>query len=415
MKRTDGLLPESQKIFIDELASRLDGTDILLVKVLMVNVPIVDLEFGVEESEAAADEIEAGLHGLSHASFVRRMSPVLFAVIAEDASNPAHFIRQILGVISAVNVTGRYRFTLETSVGAVVTEHAAGLTAEEWVARLNLAVIKSTRTGSPEIADESVALSERLRQRLARLSPGSAVPEGMYWVFQPINYAATGEIYGYEALVRWDIPELGLVPTQLVIDVAEDLNLVQIIDFWALQAVEAAYPELVRLGGQVININVSAQTLGNDHEFFSAVDALLPRISDGHFTLVFELTETSIVKNQVDLRSGLISLRERGVRTAIDDFGTGETSLSLISRLPTDYVKLDGSLLEADRPDLSRGLLELGVKFAELIGAAVIVEKVETRDDLDLANEVGAEFVQGWYFGKPLDLRASAHEAPQSH
>jgi EAL domain-containing protein (putative c-di-GMP-specific phosphodiesterase class I) len=119
------------------------------------------------------------------------------------------------------------------------------------------------------------------------------------------------------------------------------------------------------------------------------------------------------VKNQIDLRAGLIRLRERGVGTAIDDFGTGQTSLSLISRLPTDYVKLDGSLLQADRPDLSRGLLEIGVQFARLIGAAVIVEMVETKDDLDLAVAVGAEFVQGWYFGKPLDLREPDGKEPQ--
>ena len=61
--------------------------------------------------------------------------------------------------------------------------------------------------------------------------------------------------------------------------------------------------------------------------------------------------------------------------------------------------------MQADRPDLSRGLLEIGVKFAELIGAAVIVEMVENKDDLDLAIAVGAQFVQGWYFGKPIDLR----------
>jgi EAL domain-containing protein (putative c-di-GMP-specific phosphodiesterase class I) len=404
---SDAFPSEAQKIFVNQLASRLDGEDILLVKLLLVNIPIVDVEYGADQSEAVAEQLEEGLGRLSHAAFVQRMSPLLFAIIAEDASNPTNFIHHVASVVAEINVAGRYRFTLETSIGAVVTDHLAGLSAEEWIARLNLAVMKSTRTGLPEVADEFVALSERVRQRMARLSPGSAVPEGMYWVFQPINYATTGELYGYEALVRWDIPELGLVSTQLVIDVAEDLNLVQIIDFWALSAVEAAYPELVRRGGQVINVNVSAQTLGNDHEFYAAVDRLLPRISEGHFTLVFELTETSIVKNQADLHAGLLSLRERGVRTAIDDFGTGQTSLSLISRLPTDYVKLDGSLLQADRPDLSRGLLELGVKFADLIGAAVIVEKVETKDDLDLALAVGAEFVQGWYFGKPIDLRDS--------
>jgi EAL domain-containing protein (putative c-di-GMP-specific phosphodiesterase class I) len=99
-------------------------------------------------------------------------------------------------------------------------------------------------------------------------------------------------------------------------------------------------------------------------------------------------------------------LRKRGVKIAIDDFGTGKTSLSIISSLPTDFVKLDGSLLEVERPDLSEGLLELGVKFAELVGAEVIVEKIETQEDLDLARKVGAKYAQGWLFGQPVDLSA---------
>jgi EAL domain-containing protein (putative c-di-GMP-specific phosphodiesterase class I) len=190
----------------------------------------------------------------------------------------------------------------------------------------------------------------------------------------------------------------------MFIQIAEDLNLVQIIDFWTLKAVEASYPELLLLGGQAISINISAQTLGNDHEFFSAVDQLLPKIKEAHFSLIFELTETSVIENQIDLSLGLIGLRKRGAKIAIDDFGTGKTSLSIISSLPTDFVKLDGSLLEVERPDLSVGLLELGMKFAELVGAEVIVEKVETHEDLELARKVGAKYAQGWLFGQPVDL-----------
>jgi EAL domain-containing protein (putative c-di-GMP-specific phosphodiesterase class I) len=115
-----------------------------------------------------------------------------------------------------------------------------------------------------------------------------------------------------------------------------------------------------------------------------------------------------VIENQIDLGLGLVALRKRGAKIAIDDFGSGKTSLSIISSLPTDFVKLDGSLLRAERPDLSRGLLELGVKFAELVSAEVIVEKVETQADLDLAKEVGAKFAQGWLFGQPVDLRLPA-------
>jgi EAL domain-containing protein (putative c-di-GMP-specific phosphodiesterase class I) len=192
----------------------------------------------------------------------------------------------------------------------------------------------------------------------------------------------------------------------MFIQIAEDLNLVQVIDFWTLKAVEASYPELLLRGGQAISINISAQTLGNDHEFFAAVDQLLPRIKEAHFSLIFELTETSVIENQIDLSLGLIGLRKRGAKIAIDDFGTGKTSLSIISSLPTDFVKLDGSLLEVERPDLSKGLLELGVKFAELVGAEVIVEKIETQEDLELARQVGAKYAQGWLFGQPVDLSA---------
>lgn len=404
---TDGVgaIPGAQQKFLTNVDALVHEQDLLLVKVLLINIPIVEVEYGHEQRELAIEDLSKKLSELVGVAEVIRISAVLFSIRALDASNPIFFIRQVKSLVSEINVSGRFRFLLETSIGGVVTDHGSELTAKDWDARLNLALMKSTRTGLPELSDDHVATSEQVRHELARLGPGSPPPEGMHWVFQPINYVATREIFGYEALCRWDGPTLGSVSPEIFIQIAEDLNLVQIIDFWTLKAVEAAYPELVKRGGQAISINISAQTLGNDHEFFSAVDRLLPRIKESHFSLVFELTETSVIENQIDLTMGLIGLRKRGAKIAIDDFGTGKTSLSIISSLPTDFVKLDGSLLQAERPDLSKGLLELGMKFAELVGAEVIVEKVETETDLALAKEVGATFAQGWLFGQPVDLR----------
>jgi EAL domain-containing protein (putative c-di-GMP-specific phosphodiesterase class I) len=378
--------------------------DLLLVKLLVTNNPVIEIEFGKTQAAKAIKELETSLANLNSIAFIGRVSKVLFEIRAKDSSNQLGFIRQIKSIVNDVNSSKRYRFLLETSIGAVVTDHTANLSSKDWDARLNLALMKSTRTGRPEVADIKVATSEQVRHELSRLGPGSPPPEGMHWVFQPINYVATGEVFGYEALCRWDSPTLGSVSPEMFIQIAEDLNLVQIIDFWTLKAVVAAQPELLLRGGQAISINISAQTLGNDHEFFTAVDQLLPKIKAAHFSLIFELTETSVIENQIDLSLGLIGLRKRGAKIAIDDFGTGKTSLSIISSLPTDFVKLDGSLLEVERPDLSKGLLELGVKFAELVGAEVIVEKVETQEDLELAREVGAKYAQGWLFGQPVDL-----------
>jgi EAL domain-containing protein (putative c-di-GMP-specific phosphodiesterase class I) len=400
-----GEIQGAQQRFLDSVSKFVHKQDLLLVKVLLINIPIVEVEYGHEQRELAVTELSTKLSELAGAAEVIRISSVLFSIRATDASNPSFFISQVKAVVADINISGRFRFILETSIGGVVTEHTSGLSARHWDARLNLALMKSTRTGLPELSDEHVATSEQVRHELARLGPGSPPPAGMHWVFQPINYVATREIFGYEALCRWDSPTLGSVSPEIFIQIAEDLNLVQIIDFWTLKAVESAYPELVKRGGQAISINISAQTLGNDHEFFSAVDRLLPKIKEAHFSLIFELTETSVIENQVDLTLGLLGLRKRGAKIAIDDFGTGKTSLSIISSLPTDFVKLDGSLLQVERPDLSKGLLELGMKFAELVGADVIVEKVETEADLDLAKAVGASFAQGWLFGQPVDIR----------
>lgn len=392
---------------LQEVEGLVQKQDLLLVKLLITNGPVIEIEYGSSQAAKAIKELQTSLEGLNSIAYVGRVSKVLFEIRAKDSSNQLGFIQQVKSIVNDVNSSKRYRFLIETSLGALVTDHRANLSSKDWDARLNLALMKSTRTGRPEIADVKVATSEQVRHELSRLGPGSPPPVGMHWVFQPINYVATGKIFGYEALCRWDSPTLGSVSPDMFIQIAEDLNLVQIIDFWTLKAVEESYPELLARGGQAISINISAQTLGNDHEFFAAVDQLLPRIKEAHFSLIFELTETSVIENQIDLSLGLMGLRKRGAKIAIDDFGTGKTSLSVISSLPTDFVKLDGSLLEVERPDLSRGLLELGVKFAQLVGAEVIVEKVETQEDLELARQVGAKYAQGWLFGQPVDLSAA--------
>ena len=407
-----GKVPSAQVKLLAEVQSSLAKEDILLVKVLVTNKSVLEVQYGEALVLQAIQELEVSLSSLNSVARLERMSPVLIAMQAKDPSNSLGFMQGVRAALRGINTSGSYRFLLNASIGAVVTDHTSALDAEAWFGRLNLALMKSTRTGRPELADEKLALSEKVRQELSRLGPGSAPPEGMYWVFQPINYVATGEIYGYEALCRWDIPEVGPVSPDVFIQVAEDLNLIQIIDFWTLKAVEQAYPKLALNGGEAISINLSAQTVGNDHKFFfAAIELLLPKLKEANFSLIFELTETSVFDNQIDLTMGLFGLRQRGAKLAIDDFGTGKTSLSVISSLPTDFVKLDGSLIAVEKPELRRGLLELGVKFAELVGAEVIVEKVETEAELEFAREVGAKFAQGWLYGQPIDVRL---EKPKS-
>ncbi|MEY4558449.1 MAG: hypothetical protein RL024_607 [Actinomycetota bacterium] len=400
-------LPAVQAKWRAEVQKLVLKEDLMLVKLLVTNKEVLEIEYGATVVAEALDGLELELSRLTGLAEIERVSDVLIAMRASSATNPEDFIAKVRAALSGINASGSYRFLIEASIGALVTDHTSKLDAEVWLRVLNLALMKSSRTGRPELADDKLALSEGVRQELSRLDSSSTPPEGMYWVFQPINHVSTGEIYGYEALCRWESPAIGQVNPEVFIQIAEDLNLIQIIDFWTLKAIEEAFPALAKIGGQSISMNVSAQTIGNDHKFFfSAIELLLPRLKDAHFSLVIEMTETSLAENQIDLTMGLLGLRARGAGIAIDDFGTGKTSLSVISSLPADFVKLDGSLIEVIKPELRRGLLEIGVKFAGLMGAEVIVEKVETKAELDFAREVGAKFAQGWLFGKPIDLRS---------
>lgn len=401
-----GTVPRIQAKLLAEIQEILTKEDVLLVKLLVTNKSVLEVQYGNELVSGAIQELQESLSGLNSVAKIERVSDVLIAIQAKDSSDTLGFIDQVRLALTDINASGKHRFLIEASIGAVVTDHNQGLDAETWFTRLNLALMKSTRSGKPEVADDKLANSEYLRQELSRIGAGSAPPEGMYWVFQPINLVATGEIYGYEALCRWEVPGFGLASPEVFIQIAEELNLIQIIDFWTLKAVEEAHTKLALKGGEVISINLSSQTIGNHHKhFFAAIELLLPKLKEVGFSLIFELTETSVIANQLDLKIGLIGLHDRGAKIAIDDFGTGKTSLSILSSIPSEFVKLDGSLIQVEKPELRRGLLEIGVKFAGLVGAEVIVEKVETEAELEFAREVGAKYAQGWLFGQPVDLR----------
>ena len=183
------------------------------------------------------------------------------------------------------------------------------------------------------------------------------------------------------------------------------MGVIEHLDLWALTAVEKALGPLLAVGGASISLNVSAKTLHNNHAFIHVIEHFMKRTAETPCTLILELTETSVMIDQPDLIEKLIILRQKGIRIAIDDFGTGQTSLSLIGNLPCDYVKLDSSLLRAGFTELNLGLLQLGMKFAELLGAETVVEGVESEADLLLVKSVGSKFAQGWYYGQPLIVK----------
>lgn len=228
--------------------------------------------------------------------------------------------------------------------------------------------------------------------------------EEFFLAYQPIISLSTGQVSGMEALIRWNHPELGLVPPGEFISLAEYTGLIGPIGEWVLKTacsqaqewLNNGLPTLklsVNLSAQQLKHGVSAETISRvlDETLFSA-ELLTIEITEG---LVMEDTEEAI--------AWLAALRELGVRLSIDDFGTGYSSLSYLKRIPADILKVDRSFI-AEITDSSddQALVSAIIALAHGIGFEVVAEGIENAEQLTFIKSLNCDFVQGYYCSEPL-------------
>ncbi|MET0283040.1 MAG: EAL domain-containing protein [Polyangiales bacterium] len=228
--------------------------------------------------------------------------------------------------------------------------------------------------------------------------------------FQPIVSVATGEATGFEALVRWPHPKLGLVSPAELVPVAEESGaIVQLGDFVmeeacrALRRLEAAFhpSEPFRMA-----VNLSPRELARD-DLQARVERILERTQIAPTALVLEVTESALMGDTNAGQEAFRKLRERGVRVHMDDFGTGYSSLSYLHKFPLDALKIDASFTgrlhdSAGAEEIVRTVLSI----ANDLSLDVIAEGVENREQLERLRLLGCHEAQGFLFGAPLPLEA---------
>jgi diguanylate cyclase (GGDEF)-like protein len=209
-----------------------------------------------------------------------------------------------------------------------------------------------------------------------------------------------GSLAGFEALLAWKHPELGLVPPSEFIPIAEDSGQIITVGSWVLeQACRDAASWTLPL---VLSVNVSALQFARA-DFVEVVAAAIAdsRLPPGRLEL--ELTESAIMRHVDAGAKRMGQLRELGVRISIDDFGTGYSSLSYLRKLPLDTLKVDQSFTaEVDAPGGTLPLIQTVVTLAEGLGLSVVVEGVETLRQLELLRQTGCKRAQGHLFGAPV-------------
>ena len=221
--------------------------------------------------------------------------------------------------------------------------------------------------------------------------------------YQPIISAATGNVAGREALLRWNHPQRGLVPPGEFIPLVEQSRQMLDLERWIFEAVYKQYAvwSMKERSGWFMSINLSARGLITN-DIVGYLDYLTEEYEVEPSYVELEITETALLINAGQTLEALNRLHEKGFRIALDDFGTGYSSLHYLRTLPIDMVKLDRSFVKlVEFVEKDRVLVSSIIDLAHRMGLTVVAEGVETAAQDELLRDLGCDLMQGYYYGRP--------------
>ncbi len=225
--------------------------------------------------------------------------------------------------------------------------------------------------------------------------------------YQPIISLTSGFILGFEALLRWQHPERGLLNPADFIPLAEETGLIFSIGNWALyeacrqmQAWRTCYRSKLL---EKISVNLSLKQFSQP-DLIEQIGQILRSTGLDARTLVLEITESVIVENDDKASAALLQLREMGIELSIDDFGTGYSSLGHLYNFPISVLKIDRSFISLIDTNIKNlEIVEIIVTLAHKLGVYVVAEGVETKEQLALLRKLNCEYGQGHFFSVPLN------------
>lgn len=333
-----------------------------------------------------------------------------FAVIL-DGVGTAHDALQaadrIQNALSSPFILDGKEVLATASIGIALME-SRYLRGEELLRDADAAMYRAKQSGRArsQVFDremhDSVVAKTRLEAELVR-----AIDRNQLVLhYQPIVDTRTTELIGFEALVRWQHPERGLVAPAAFIPIAEGTGFIRSIDRWVLQT---ACRQLREWSAPVtMSVNVSAQQLAHS-DLASVVLATVHEAGIDPRRLNLEITESAMMTNIGIAEVSLARLRAAGIEISLDDFGTGYSCLSHLHDLPVTTVKIDRSFVQrlavkTHEPVVIQAIIGL----AHTLGMSVTAEGVESADQLAYLRTLGCERAQGYLFSKPIDAAAAA-------
>ncbi|CAA9364007.1 MAG: diguanylate cyclase/phosphodiesterase (GGDEF & EAL domains) with PAS/PAC sensor(s) [uncultured Gemmatimonadetes bacterium] len=338
-----------------------------------------------------------------------------FAVLVHGARREADAVpvaQRIQRTLSAAAPVGALEVHPSASIGIALSSECES--AEELLACADLAMYRAKALGPGHYGSADAALRTHdsavgaLEDDLRRAIDA----DELALRFQPIVSLEHGGLVGFEALVRWDHPERGLLGPQAFLPVAERSELIVDIDRWVLRAAARQLREWTRRYPAPccpsVSVNFSGRHVVRPDVVEHTRDVLREfGLEPGQLTV--EVTETSMVDDAEAAATTLTRLREHGVRLALDDFGTGYSSLAYLRQLPFDVLKIDRSFVQrVGHASPDRAIVRSVVALAHTLGLSVTAEGVETREQESSLRSFGCEHAQGFLFAQPVTAAVAA-------
>lgn len=347
-------------------------------------------------------------HAVRDTDTIARLSADEFVLVLRDSADgslsPAT-VQRVMDAIAQPIVIEGYQFVMGCSAGIAACPED-GREPDTLIKHAGIAMYRAKEMGRNNYQFYTSAMNQHAMERL-RIEGDlrGALERGEFLLhYQPQVDVRSGKVLGVEALIRWQHPELGLVPPARFISLAEEMGLIAPIGAWVLRTACRQVAEWRRVGrGDIrVAVNLSARQF-YQQDLVASIENVLAETGLAPHLLELELTE-SMMMTDVEHAAGILhNLKKVGVHLSIDDFGTGYSSLSYLKRFPIDLLKIDRSFVRDITTDPDDAAIVLSIiSLAHSLRLEVIAEGVETESQLAFLKEHGCDFMQGYYFSRPL-------------
>ena len=361
---------------------------------------------------AIAHKLQSTLRSVDLAA---RLGGDEFVILLEDITDiqeAVHITERILANVKAPLQIGD-RTVYTTASAGLVFGPAEYHDASQLLRDADIAMYRAKNQGKACYAIFDVEMHAEALRRLHLENDLRHAVERQEFVlhYQPIVQLDTGYVVGFEALIRWQHPTQGLTSPSQFVTVAEEINLITQLDYWALTTACHQLVEWQQIGPEFsslkMSVNLSAQDLRDPH-FLTQVDEILAQTHLAGQCLTLEITESLLIENFEATINLLSQLKARDIRISIDDFGTGYSSLSYLHRLPADNLKVDYTFVSQMLTDnRNHQIVATIMTLSQQLGLTAIAEGIETPVQQQQLLELGYRIGQGYLFNSPLSAESA--------